>query len=249
MAEGFTDLRGQNMQIFLEIKRAESRDGRMASERKKQRILRMGSSGPCVAAVREAPCRRARRRPSGGNEKFHQPRFVRDNKNVEIVLRGWETRMGKKTIGTPSYFPCDLGDRLCIRDLGLLSCSRTSVLGIFGPEWLWQIHLAQRSFAGHYRAGTRCGRWSDDTNQSGIFFQGSSRIRTEAQDHEYLKEPKRVIDYIKVVAGILSRRMDGLISGSFETSGAVFLIWTRRCPVCADQRSFPVGEKKRLYLL
>ena len=130
---------------FLELK-AQREEMEMASERKKQSILRMEIEWAKRGCRARSTKQRARLDRLEAMKNSTAP--VRD-KNVEIdsVETEWQKR------STPSYFPSVLVTESASVTFDYIVL-KNQRLGINWTEWLWQIHPAQ-DHRRHYRAGQR----------------------------------------------------------------------------------------------
>ena len=209
---------------FLEMK-AQREEMEMASERKKQSILRMEIEWA------KRGCRARSTKQSARLDRLEEMKNstapVRD-KSVEID--SVETRMGKKTIEL-HHISKSFGDRVCIRDFDYIVL-KNQRLGIIGPNGCGKSTLLKiiagviEPDSGEVEIG--------DTIKLGYF----------SQEIEDMNSRQRVIDYIKDVAEFIPTR-DGLISASKLLEQFLFDPAMQYAPI----EKLSGGEKKRLYLL
>ena len=209
---------------FLEMK-AQREEMEMASERKKQSILRMEIEWAKRGCRARSTKQRARLDRQEEMKNSTAP--VRD-KSVEID--SVETRMGKKTIEL-HHISKSFGDRVCIRDFDYIVL-KNQRLGIIGPNGCGKSTLLKiiagviEPDSGEVEIG--------DTIKLGYF----------SQEIEDMNSSQRVIDYIKDVAEFIPTR-DGLISASKLLEQFLFDPAMQYAPI----EKLSGGEKKRLYLL
>ena len=209
---------------FLEMKAARE-EMELASERKRQSILRMEIEWAKRGCRARSTKQRARLDRLETLKNGTAP--VRDQ-NVEID--SVETRMGKKTIEL-HHISKSFGDKICIRDFDYIVL-KNQRLGIIGPNGcgkstlLKMIAGVMEPDSGEIEIG--------DTIKIGYFSQ-------EIQD---MNSSQRVIDYIKDVAEYIPTK-DGLISASKLLEQFLFDSSMQYAPI----EKLSGGEKKRLYLL
>ena len=209
---------------FLEMKAARE-EMELASERKRQSILRMEIEWANRGCRARSTKQRARLDRLETLKNGTAP--VRDQ-NVEID--SVETRMGKKTIEL-HHISKSFGDKICIRDFDYIVL-KNQRLGIIGPNGcgkstlLKMIAGVMEPDSGEIEIG--------DTIKIGYFSQ-------EIQD---MNSSQRVIDYIKDVAEYIPTK-DGLISASKLLEQFLFDSSMQYAPI----EKLSGGEKKRLYLL
>ena len=209
---------------FLEMKAARE-EMELASERKRQSILRMEIERAKRGCRARSTKQRARLDRLETLKNGTAP--VRDQ-NVEID--SVETRMGKKTIEL-HHISKSFGDKICIRDFDYIVL-KNQRLGIIGPNGcgkstlLKMIAGVMEPDSGEIEIG--------DTIKIGYFSQ-------EIQD---MNSSQRVIDYIKDVAEYIPTK-DGLISASKLLEQFLFDSSMQYAPI----EKLSGGEKKRLYLL
>ena len=207
---------------FLEMK-AQREEMEMASERKKQSILRMEVEWAKRGCRARSTKQRARLERLEAMKNSTAP--VRD-KNVEID--SVETRMGKKTIEL-HHISKRFGERVCIRDFDYIVL-KNQRLGIIGPNGCGKSTLL-KIIAGILEPDSGSVEIGD-TIKIGYFSQ------------EDMNSSQRVIDYIKAVAEFIPTK-DGLISASKLLEQFLFEPAMQYSPI----EKLSGGEKKRLYLL
>ena len=205
---------------FLEMK-AQREEMEMASERKKQSILRMELEWAKRGCRARSTKQRARLDRLEAMKNSAAP--VRD-KNVEID--SVETRMGKKTIEL-HHISKHFGDRVCIRDFDYIVL-KNQRLGIIGPNGCGKSTLL-KIIAGILEPDSGSVEIGD-TIKIGYF--------------EDMNSSQRVIDYIKDVAEFIPTK-EGLISASKLLEQFLFDSSMQYAPI----EKLSGGEKKRLYLL
>ena len=208
---------------FLEMK-AEREEMEMASERKRQSVLRMELEWARGCRARTTK-QRARLERLEALKNGTAP--VRD-KSVEID--SVETRMGKKTIEL-HHISKSFGEKVCIRDFDYIVL-KNQRLGIIGPNGCGKSTLLKiiagilEPDSGHVETG--------ETIRMGYF----------SQEIEEMNTSQRVIDYIKDVAEYIPTK-DGLISAAKLLEQFLFDSSMQYAPI----EKLSGGEKKRLYLL
>ena len=209
---------------FLEMK-AEREEMEMASERKRQSVLRMELEWAKRGCRARTTKQRARLERLETLKNGAAP--VRD-KSVEID--SVETRMGKKTIEL-HHISKSFGEKICIRDFDYIVL-KNQRLGIIGPNGCGKSTLLKiiagilEPDSGYVETG--------ETIRMGYF----------SQDIEEMNTSQRVIDYIKDVAEYIPTK-DGLISASKLLEQFLFDSSMQYAPI----EKLSGGEKKRLYLL
>ena len=209
---------------FLEMK-AEREEMEMASERKRQSVLRMELEWAKRGCRARTTKQRARLERLEALKNGAAP--VRD-KSVEID--SVETRMGKKTIEL-HHISKSFGEKICIRDFDYIVL-KNQRLGIIGPNGCGKSTLLKiiagilEPDSGYVETG--------ETIRMGYF----------SQDIEEMNTSQRVIDYIKDVAEYIPTK-DGLISASKLLEQFLFDSSMQYAPI----EKLSGGEKKRLYLL
>ena len=209
---------------FLEMKAARE-EMELASERKRQSILRMEIEWAKRGCRARSTKQRARLDRLETLKNGAAP--VRDQ---TVEIDSVETRMGKKTIEL-HHISKSFGDKICIRDFTYIVL-KNQRLGIIGPNGcgkstlLKMIAGVMEPDSGEIEIG--------DTIKIGYFSQ-------EIQD---MNSSQRVIDYIKDVAEYIPTK-DGLISASKLLEQFLFDSSMQYAPI----EKLSGGEKKRLYLL
>lgn len=209
---------------FLEMK-AEREEMEMASERKRQSVLRMELEWAKRGCRARTTKQRARLERLEALKNGTAP--VRD-KSVEID--SVETRMGKKTIEL-HHISKSFGEKVCIRDFDYIVL-KNQRLGIIGPNGCGKSTLLKiiagilEPDRGHVETG--------ETIRMGYF----------SQEIEEMNTSQRVIDYIKDVAEYIPTK-DGLISAAKLLEQFLFDSSMQYAPI----EKLSGGEKKRLYLL
>ncbi len=209
---------------FLEMK-AQREEMEMASERKKQSILRMEIEWAKRGCRARSTKQRARLDRLEAMKNSTAP--VRD-KNVEID--SVETRMGKKTIEL-HHISKHFGDRVCIRDFDYIVL-KNQRLGIIGPNGCGKSTLL-KVIAGIL-----------EPDSGSVEIGDTIKIGYFAQEIEDMNSSQRVIDYIKDVAEFIPTK-EGLISASKLLEQFLFDSSMQYAPI----EKLSGGEKKRLYLL
>ena len=209
---------------FLEMK-AEREEMEMASERKRQSVLRMELEWAKRGCRARTTKQKARLERLETLKNGAAP--VRD-KSVEID--SVETRMGKKTIEL-HHISKSFGEKICIRDFDYIVL-KNQRLGIIGPNGCGKSTLL-KIIAGILEP------------DSGYVETGETiRMGYCSQDIEEMNTSQRVIDYIKDVAEYIPTK-DGLISASKLLEQFLFDSSMQYAPI----EKLSGGEKKRLYLL
>ena len=209
---------------FLEMKAARE-EMELASERKRQSILRMEIEWAKRGCRARSTKQRARLDRLETLKNGAAP--VRDQ---TVEIDSVETRMGKKTIEL-HHISKSFGDKICIRDFNYIVL-KNQRLGIIGPNGCGKSTLL-KMIAGVMEPDSveiEIG----DTIKIGYFSQ-------EIQD---MNSSQRVIDYIKDVAEYIPTK-DGLISASKLLEQFLFDSSMQYAPI----EKLSGGEKKRLYLL
>lgn len=209
---------------FLEMK-AQREEMEMASERKKQSILRMEIEWAKRGCRARTTKQRARLDRLEAMKNSSAP--VRD-KNVEID--SVETRMGKKTIEL-HHISKAFENKVCIRDFDYIVL-KNQRLGIIGPNGCGKSTLL-KIIAGII-----------EPDKGEVVIGDTIKLGYFSQEIEDMNSNQRVIDYIKDVAEFIPTR-DGLISASKLLEQFLFDSAMQYAPI----EKLSGGEKKRLYLL
>ena len=209
---------------FLEMKAARE-EMELASERKRQSILRMEIEWAKRGCRARSTKQRARLDRLEALKNGTAP--VRDQ-NVEID--SVETRMGKKTIEL-HHISKSFGDKVCIRDFDYIVL-KNQRLGIIGPNGCGKSTLLK----------IIAGVMEPDSGE--VEIGDTIRIGYFSQEIQDMNSSQRVIDYIKDVAEYIPTK-DGLISASKLLEQFLFDSSMQYAPI----EKLSGGEKKRLYLL
>ncbi len=213
-----------NYSKFLEMK-AQREEMEMASERKRQSILRMELEWAKRGCRARSTKQRARLERLEALKNGTVP--LRDQ-NVE--LDSVETRMGKKTIEL-HHISKKFGEKKVIDDFDYIIL-RNQRLGIIGPNGCGKSTL-MKMIAGVLEPDSGVIQWGD-TIKIGYF----------AQEVPDMDKDQRVIDYIREVAEYIPTR-DGKISASMMLERFLFDSAMQYTPI----EKLSGGEKRRLYLL
>ena len=213
-----------NYSKFLELK-AEREEMELASERKRQSVLRMELEWAKRGCRARSTKQRARLERLEALKNGKTP--VRDE-NVE--LDSVETRMGKKTIEL-HHISKSFGEKKILDDFNYIVL-RNQRLGIIGPNGCGKSTLIKiidgvvQPDAGEVEIG--------ETIRIGYF----------AQEVPDMDTNQRVIDYIRDVAEYIPTR-DGKISATMMLERFLFDSAMQYAPIA----KLSGGEKRRLYLL
>ena len=209
---------------FLEMKAARE-EMELASERKRQSILRMEIEWAKRGCRARSTKQRARLDRLETLKNGAAP--VRDQ---TVEIDSVETRMGKKTIEL-HHISKSFGDKICIRDFNYIVL-KNQRLGIIGPNGCGKSTLL-KMIAGVVEP------------DSGVIEIGDTiKIGYFSQEIQDMNSSQRVIDYIKDVAEYIPTK-DGLISASKLLEQFLFDSSMQYAPI----EKLSGGEKKRLYLL
>lgn len=213
-----------NYSRFLELK-AQREEMELATERKRQSILRMELSWAARGCRARTTKQRARLQRLEALKAGKAPEF---DKTVE--LDSIETRMGKKTIElhgiSKSY-----GDRKIVENFSYIFLKNQTVAFV-GPNGCGKSTLL-KLIAGKIQPDDG---WVElgDTIRLGYF----------AQEIPDMDENQRVIDYVKDIGEYIPTR-DGRISASQMLERFLFTPDMQYAPI----GKLSGGEKRRLYLL
>ena len=213
-----------NYSKFLEMK-AQREEMELASERKRQSVLRMELEWAKRGCRARTTKQRARLERLEALKNGSAP--VRDN---TVELDSVETRMGKKTIEL-HHISKSYGDRPMVRDFDYIVL-KNQRLGIIGPNGCGKSTLI-KMIAGVIQPD--CGE---------IEIGETIRIGYFAQEVPDMDNNLRVIDYIRDVAEYIPTR-DGKISASMMLERFLFDSAMQYTPIA----KLSGGEKRRLYLL
>ena len=209
---------------FLELK-AEREEMELASERKRQSILRMELEWAKRGCRARTTKQKARLERLEGLKNGSAP--VSDQ---TVELDSIETRMGKKTIEL-HHISKTFGDRVILRDFDYIFLKNQNV-GIVGPNGCGKSTLL-RMIAGEI-----------EPDQGSIEVGETIRIGYFAQEEQEMDDRQRVIDYVKDIAEYINTR-EGRISASAMLERFLFTPDMQYAPI----GKLSGGEKRRLYLL
>lgn len=213
-----------NYSKFLELK-AQREEMELASERKRQSILRMElewAARGCRARSTKQQARLDRL------EALKNAAVPVSAQTVELEAGG--TRMGKKTIEL-HHISKQYGGKVIIKDFDYIVL-KNQRLGIIGPNGCGKSTL-MKLIAGL------------EPPDSGIVEIGETvKIGYFAQEEREMEDSKRVIDYVKDIAEYV-KTADGRISASKMLERFLFTPDMQYAPI----GKLSGGEKRRLYLL
>lgn len=213
-----------NYSRFLELK-AEREEMELASERKRQSVLRMELEWAKRGCRARSTKQRARLERLEALKNGKAP--VQDQ---TVELDSVETRMGKKTIEL-HHVSKSYGDKKLVDDFSYILL-KNQRLGIIGPNGCGKSTL-MKLMAGLVEpdAGTI---ETGETIKIGYF----------AQEEQEMDDNQRVIDYVKDIAEYITTK-DGKISASQMLERFLFTPDMQYAPI----GKLSGGEKRRLYLL
>lgn len=213
-----------NYSKFLELK-AEREEMELASERKRQSVLRMELEWAKRGCRARTTKQRARLERLEALKNAVAP--VGDQ---SVELESVETRMGKKTIEL-KHVSKKYGNQVLVEDFNYILL-KSQKLGIIGPNGCGKSTL-MKLMAGLVEP------------DSGTVEMGETiKIGYFAQEEQEMDERQRVIDYVKDIAEYINTK-DGKISASQMLERFLFTPDMQYAPI----GKLSGGEKRRLYLL
>ena len=213
-----------NYSKFLELK-AEREEMELASERKRQSVLRMELEWAKRGCRARSTKQRARLERLEALKNGKTP--VQDQ---TVEMDSVETRMGKKTIEL-HHVGKSYGRTKLVDDFDYIVL-RNQRLGIIGPNGCGKSTLIKMI----------AGLIQPDSGE--IEIGETIKIGYLAQEEPDMDTDRRVIDYIRDIAEYVQTR-DGKISASQMLERFLFTPDMQYTPVC----KLSGGEKRRLYLL
>ena len=213
-----------NYSKFLELK-AEREEMELASERKRQSVLRMELEWAKRGCRARTTKQRARLERLEALKNTAAP--VGDQ---SVELESVETRMGKKTIEL-KHVSKKYGNQILVEDFNYILL-KNQKLGIIGPNGCGKSTL-MKLMAGLVEP------------DSGTVEMGETiKIGYFAQEEQKMDDRQRVIDYVKDIAEYINTK-DGKISASQMLERFLFTPDMQYAPI----GKLSGGEKRRLYLL
>lgn len=213
-----------NYSEFLEMK-AQREEMELASERKRQSVLRMELEWAKRGCRARSTKQRARLQRLESLKNGQAPQ-----RDSDVELSSAETRMGKKTIEL-HHISKSFGDKIILDDFSYIVL-RNQRLGIIGPNGCGKSTL-MKIINGNIKP------------DSGEVEVGETiKIAYFAQNVPDMDENQRVIDYIRDVAEYIPAK-EGKISASMMLERFLFTPDMQYSPVS----KLSGGEKRRLYLL
>lgn len=213
-----------NYSKFLELK-AEREEMELASERKRQSVLRMELEWAKRGCRARTTKQRARLERLEALKNTAAP--VGDQ---SVELESVETRMGKKTIEL-KHVSKKYGNQVLVEDFNYILL-KNQKLGIIGPNGCGKSTL-MKLMAGLVEP------------DSGTVETGETiKIGYFAQEEQEMDDRQRVIDYVKDIAEYINTK-DGKISASQMLERFLFTPDMQYAPI----GKLSGGEKRRLYLL
>lgn len=213
-----------NYSQFLELK-AQREEMELASERKRQSVLRMELEWAKRGCRARTTKQRARLERLEALKNGKAP--VRD---AEVEMDSVETRMGKKTIEL-HHISKSYGQKKLIDDFEYIVL-KNQRLGIIGPNGCGKSTL-MKLITG-----------KEEPDQGTVEIGDTVKIGYFAQEVTEMDENQRVIDYIKDVAEYVPTK-DGRITASQMLERFLFTPAMQYTPI----GKLSGGERRRLYLL
>lgn len=213
-----------NYSRFLELK-AEREEMELASERKRQSILRMELEWAKRGCRARSTKQRARLERLEALKNGKAP--VQDQ---TIELDSVETRMGKKTIEL-QHVSKSYGDKKLVEDFSYILL-KNQRLGIIGPNGCGKSTL-MKMMAGLV-----------EPDEGSVEMGETIKISYFAQEEQEMDDNQRVIDYVKDIAEYITTR-EGKVSASQMLERFLFTPDMQYAPI----GKLSGGEKRRLYLL
>lgn len=213
-----------NYSQFLELK-AQREEMELASERKRQSVLRMELEWAKRGCRARTTKQRARLERLEALKNGKAP--VRD---AEVEIDSVETRMGKKTIEL-HHISKSYGQKKLIDDFEYIVL-KNQRLGIIGPNGCGKSTL-MKIITG-----------KEEPDQGTVEIGDTVKIGYFAQEVTEVDENQRVIDYIKDVAEYVPTK-DGRITASQMLERFLFTPAMQYTPI----GKLSGGERRRLYLL
>ena len=213
-----------NYSQFLELK-AQREEMELASERKRQSVLRMELEWAKRGCRARTTKQRARLERLETLKNGKAP--VRD---AEVEMDSVETRMGKKTIEL-HHISKSYGQKKLIDDFEYIVL-KNQRLGIIGPNGCGKSTL-MKIITG-----------KEEPDQGTVEIGDTVKIGYFAQEVTEMDENQRVIDYIKDVAEYVPTK-DGRITASQMLERFLFTPAMQYTPI----GKLSGGERRRLYLL
>lgn len=213
-----------NYSQFLELK-AQREEMELASERKRQSVLRMELEWAKRGCRARTTKQRARLERLEALKNGKAP--VRD---AEVEMDSVETRMGKKTIEL-HHISKSYGQKKLIDDFEYIVL-KNQRLGIIGPNGCGKSTL-MKIITG-----------KEEPDQGTVEIGDTVKIGYFAQEVMEMDENQRVIDYIKDVAEYVPTK-DGRITASQMLERFLFTPAMQYTPI----GKLSGGERRRLYLL
>ncbi|MDO4337083.1 MAG: ABC-F family ATP-binding cassette domain-containing protein [Eubacteriales bacterium] len=213
-----------NYSGFLELK-AEREEMELASERKRQSILRMEIEWAKRGCRARSTKQRARLERLEALKNGAAP--IQDQ---TVELDSIETRMGKKTIEL-HHLGKRFGEKVILEDYSYIFLKNQKV-GIIGPNG-----CGKSTFVKMIAGLAEPDHGSIETGET-------IRIGYLAQEEQHMDEKQRVIDYVKDIGEYITTK-EGKISASQMLERFLFTPDMQYAPI----GKLSGGEKRRLYLL